>query len=391
MLVHMGDGEALAWVRDPAMIPALIEIAQRHSAPRVRVYALRGLSGFMDPAILDLAEDALADSEADVRLAAAYVLGEVGGREHIPILLAAARREASRSVRLAIEAAAAQIGPTVPAAVAGLTVRAAAVQFVSQFGKPEVNRRRLETYIREAARNGAKIVVLPETAIQGYLHSDIRTGWQVEGWTTSKRVRGVSPAHVAEPVPGPSTRAFGSLSKELGIYLTVPILEVEEGSGRYFNTLCLVGPEGGLLLHYRKLHPWPYAERGWASVGDRGLQFLDTPYGRLGLLICYDINFEPAHLRKHGVDILLYSIAWVNNAKSPWFDVRLPRIAKANGLNIIGANWAVPQRPKWHGYGNTCIIDHTGRILARASRDIGEEVVYAGVPIRPRPTDREEP
>ena len=77
----------------------------------------------------------------------------------------------------------------------------------------------------------------------------------------------------------------------------------EQGTGKHFNALCLVGPEGDLLLHYRKRTPWPYAEKGWASPGDRGLQTIDTPYGRLAILICYDINFEPPNLKERGVEI----------------------------------------------------------------------------------------
>ena len=59
------------------------------------------------------------------------------------------------------------------------TVRVAAVQFISQWAKPAENRKALEPLVREAASNGAKIVVLPETAIPGYMSHDIRTTWQV--------------------------------------------------------------------------------------------------------------------------------------------------------------------------------------------------------------------
>jgi hypothetical protein len=58
------------------------------------------------------------------------------------------------------------------------TVKVAAVQFISEFGRPDLNRRRLEPLIREAAAAGAKIVVLPETAISGYTSADLKTTWQ---------------------------------------------------------------------------------------------------------------------------------------------------------------------------------------------------------------------
>jgi hypothetical protein len=59
-------------------------------------------------------------------------------------------------------------------------VRVAAVQFVSRWASPAENRKALEPLVREAAKNGAKIVVLPETAVTGYMSHDIRLTWQVD-------------------------------------------------------------------------------------------------------------------------------------------------------------------------------------------------------------------
>ncbi len=268
-----------------------------------------------------------------------------------------------------------------PASTQPTTFKVAAIQFMSQLGDSAGNRKRLEPLIRQAARNGAKIVVLPETAISGYMTTDLKTTWRLDGWPITKGLKGVSPRSVAEAVPGPSMQALAELAGQLGIYLTVPLLEVDPKTGRYFNTVVLVGPDGRHLLHYRKLNPWPFAERGWATGGDRGHQYVDTPYGRLGLLICYDINSEPPTLKAAGVDTLLYPIAWVESADSTWFGKELPDIAARNNINIIGANWTVAAKPDWHGYGQSLIIDRTGRVLARASKDIGEEIVYADLPI----------
>jgi len=261
------------------------------------------------------------------------------------------------------------------------TVRAAAIQFVSRWANPAENRKQLEPLIREAAHGGAKIVVLPEAAISAYLSHDIRLTWQIDNRPLSQGLQGRSPKDVAETVPGESTQAFGRLAKELGIYLTVPLVEVVPAEEKYYNTLVMMGPDGEIALHYRKLNPWPWAERGWATPGDRGIQMLDTPYGRLGLLICYDINFEPPKLKEKKVDHLLYSIAWVDDPGSEWFSKSLPEIARANPLNIIGANWSIPDMPGWHGYGQSEIIANDGKILARVKNDLGNEIIYADLPI----------
>ena len=59
----------------------------------------------------------------------------------------------------------------------------------------------------------------------------------------------------------------------------------------------------------------------------------------------------------------------------------LPDIARKSDLNIIGANWSVPDRPGWHGYGQSEVISRTGQVLARAKNDLGDEILYADLPI----------
>jgi predicted amidohydrolase len=264
-------------------------------------------------------------------------------------------------------------------------VRVAAVQFVSRWASPAENRKALQPLVREAAKNGAKIVVLPETAITGYMSHDIRLTWQSGSRKVSPGLQGVGPNAFAESVPGDSTNEFGRLAHELGIYLTVPFVEVEFGvkEKKFFNTVVLVDPAGKIALHYRKLHPWPWAETGWASAGDRGHQFLDTPYGRLGLLICYDINFEPPKLKQNRVDHLLYSIAWVDERKSDWFTRRLPEVAKAANVNIIGANWSIPDQAGWSGYGHSLILTRDGKTAANVKSDLGNEIIYADLDVPP--------
>ncbi len=263
------------------------------------------------------------------------------------------------------------------------TFLAAAVQAVSKMGQPAANRLHLEKLVREAAGRGAKVIVLPEAAITGYMSSDLKTAWQVDEREVTEGLKGISPERVAESVPGPSTKVFSKLAGELGVYLTVPIVERDPDTGKYYNTVVLMAPDGRMLLHYRKINPWPWAEKAWASHGNLGNVFVDTPLGRMGLLICYDINYEPGDLKKLAVHHLLYPIAWVDEENSKWFTERLPRIAQQNRLNIIGANWTVPpdSRPDWHGYGHSLIISREGKVLAKVDSNTAEQIVYAELTI----------
>ncbi|MDP6634952.1 MAG: nitrilase-related carbon-nitrogen hydrolase [Phycisphaerae bacterium] len=263
------------------------------------------------------------------------------------------------------------------------TVLAAAVQIASKFGDPKGNRKRIRQAVASAARLGAKIVVLPETAVTGYMTYDIKTAWRVPGRNISDELQGSDPKDAAETVPGPSTKFFAPLAKQYGIYLTVPLLEIDRKSGKHYNTSVLLGPDGKILIHYRKRNPWIWAEMGWAEEGNLGNPVVDTPFGRLGLLICFDVHDQFKVMSKKKIDTLLYSIAWVDGAGSDWFSVQLPSRAKECAFNVIGANWTLPKdfKPKWHGYGKSLIISSKGKILAKAAKDLSEETVFAEIPI----------
>jgi len=139
------------------------------------------------------------------------------------------------------------------------TVRVAAVQCSSELGQVAANVTKLTALIREAAAKGAKVVVLPEAAITGYLSQDLKTNWRLTGRPIEPVFEGLDPAPYAETVPGPSTKRFCALAKELGIYLTIPLVEVDLKDSPtkplYYNTVCLANPRGELVAHYRKLTP----------------------------------------------------------------------------------------------------------------------------------------
>jgi predicted amidohydrolase len=272
-----------------------------------------------------------------------------------------------------------------PVGPARNTVKVAAVQCSSDLGDVAGNTRKITKLVREAATNGAKIVVLPETSITGYLSQDLQFNWHVPGMPIDIRFEGKDPKDAAEPVPGRSTKYFCALAKELGIYLTIPLLEVDTTRGmekpRYFNTVCLASPKGELVAHYRKLTPWPLPEQSWATPGDRGVQTCDTEYGRVGLGICFDIHTILEKYRRHDIWCLLYPIAWVDSEHpADWMFHRLPERIKPFKHHLVGANWSVDKAQKWRGYGFSVIISSEGKVVASAKSLYGSEIVYAKLP-----------
>jgi predicted amidohydrolase len=282
-----------------------------------------------------------------------------------------------------------------PAIAKPRSVKVAAIQCSSDLGAAEANRAKLTGLVEKAAAAGAKIIVLPEASITGYLSQDLRTNWHVDGLPIEAAFTGKDPAPFAEEVPGPSTRHFCELAKRLGVYITVPFVEVphrpatrdkDRGAQAsadaltYFNTVCLVSPQGQVAAHYRKLAPWPYPEKSWATAGDRGVQIVDTEYGRVGLAICWDIHTILEKYQRYKIWALLYSIAWVDDSHpADWFWHRLPRRVAQFKHYVIGANWSVDQKQAWYGYGFSKVISPEGDIVACSHKLYGSDIVYATI------------
>eukprot|EP00035_Acanthoeca_spectabilis_P026750 m.464070 g.464070 ORF g.464070 m.464070 type:complete len:345 (-) comp23301_c0_seq1:64-1098(-) len=284
------------------------------------------------------------------------------------------------------------------------TVMVASLQASSDLGKVEENTAKFIGLAEEAAAAGAKIIVLPETAITGYLSQDLTTNWIIP----SRKRRGLKnysytgemdPALHAETVPGPSTRRFCELAKRLGVYITVPFLEVateqppptevEEDDGsmatdaapiaRYYNTVCLAGPDGTLRAHYRKTSPWPTPEKSWATAGT-DVAFADTEYGRVGLAICFDIHSVLAKYAQHELWALLYPIAWVGEPEQ-WFRTELPGLLRKVNSNhyIIGCNWSTDEEQSWPGAGISSHYGPRGELVASTGDQIGSTIVYSTI------------
>ena len=261
------------------------------------------------------------------------------------------------------------------------TVKVAAVQCSSDLGDVAANRKKLTALVEEAATNGAKIIVLPEASLTGYLSQDLKTDWHLPGWPMENVYAGKDPSPFAETVPGASTEHFCALAKRLRVYVTVPLVEVDKTDAkkpRYFNTVSLASPEGKLVAHYRKLTPWPYPEKSWATPGDLGVATYDTEYGRVGLAICFDIHTILEKYQPHHIWALLYPIAWVDQEHpAEWFWHRMPARIKPFEHYVIGANWSVDQAQAWRGYGFSTIYAPTGEVIATAKSLHGSEIVYA--------------
>jgi predicted amidohydrolase len=247
----------------------------------------------------------------------------------------------------------------------------------------ERNAALLEKMIRVAAERGAKIVVTPECALHGYCHP---SDWRA--WTTDPEDKEFPQiAEYAEPVSGKHAKHFAELAKELGIYICLGM--AERDGGKFHNSQALFGPDGSLLAVHRKSSLWTPGD-GWCEPGPDKAVVVDSPYGKLGLMICFEVHSMPEKLARAGADIILYSVGWYGPNEMEWFGRRFPRdvVAKYN-VAVVLANWSGPGGgDSWPGLGFSSIYDASGKILAMSGNRPGPRIAIADIPLPPRGEER---
>ncbi|MGM9755833.1 MAG: carbon-nitrogen hydrolase [Parabacteroides sp.] len=197
------------------------------------------------------------------------------------------------------------------------------------------NIEKLQHHIRQAAAEGAELVVLQE------LHNGLYF-CQTEDTNLFDQ---------AEPIPGPSTELFGALAKELGIVLVLSLFE-RRAPGLYHNTAVVIEKDGSIAGKYRKMHipdDPAYYEKFYFTPGDLGFEPIDTSVGRLGVLVCWDQWYPEAArlMAMRGAEMLIYptAIGWESSDTEEekarqlgaWVTVQRGH-AVANGLPVISVN-----------------------------------------------------
>src|SRR5437870_5955113 len=190
-------------------------------------------------------------------------------------------------------------------------VKVACVQVEPVVLDREATLDKLETVAAEAAKEGAELVVFPETFVPVYpssLWAKAFAGWDASAAKeTFARL-----AQESVAVGSPAERRIAAAAQELGIWIVTGVNEVEpERPGTIYNSLFYHSPTGELALHHRKLVPTNHERLIWGQGDGRGLHAVETGFGRLGGLICWE-NYMPlarVALYQSGVEIYIASTA----------------------------------------------------------------------------------
>ena len=256
-------------------------------------------------------------------------------------------------------------------------VKVAALQFSCSKDVQE-NINKAEKMVREAANNGANIILLPELFERQYFCQEKRYDYY----------------EYALPLEeNPAVNRFKEVAKELGV--VIPVSFYERDIDRLFNTVAMIDADGSVLGIYRKTHipdDHFYQEKFYFTPGDTGFKVFDTRFGRIGVGICWDQWFpETARcMAVQGAEMLLYPTAIGSepildvDSSDHWRRV-MQGHAAANLMPVVAANRIgvetiepckenAGQSSSLDFYGCSFIADATGDIIASAKQE--ETILY---------------
>jgi len=254
-----------------------------------------------------------------------------------------------------------------------MSFKLAMVQMLVEGGNKRRNLQHARDLIALAATHGAQVALLPEAMPLGWTHSSAR--------------------EEADAIPGGETcRVLADLAKTHEVYICSGV--IERSGDQIFNAAVLIGPDGKVLLHHRKLNELDIAHDLYGR-GDR-LNVAHTPLGTLGLMICADAFVSGQVISRTlgvmGVQVILSPCAWADdghhdNTRDPygqlWFDNYQP-VAREFGLWIAGASnvGSLTDGP-WKGrkcIGCSLLINPHGEVILRGPYgENAETILYSEV------------
>jgi 5-aminopentanamidase len=241
-------------------------------------------------------------------------------------------------------------------------VRVAACQVSLHVGEVAQNRHTALAAIAAAAAAGASVVILPELAQSGYVFD--------------------SPAEAraaAEPADGPTVTGWAAAAADRGLVIIGGFDELG-ADGLLYNSAVLIDP-GGPRAVYRKAHLWD-AESDFFTPGTQPPPAVDTAFGRIGMMICYDVEFPEwvRHPALAGADLLAVPTNWpaepVPPGERPNVVVNVQGAAFANRMFVAAACRVGAERGvSW--FGGSLIAGPDGYPLAGPAGAQEPELVVA--------------
>ncbi len=222
-------------------------------------------------------------------------------------------------------------------------VTIAVVQMDTRLGEPEANLAKMSEFVRKiTSEQKVDIIVFPELATTGY-------------------ECGVKFTQLTQRVPGPAVNVMAQRANETATHIAFGIATKERVESILFNSAVMVGPEGDVVHHYRKLH-LRGEEQMLFRPGFR-LEPVETPLGMIGLQVGWDIAFPEGarSLCLDGAEIMLVSAAWDTARADEWRTFVSARAAE-NACFVCAAN-RIGEEPATTFCGESMIVGPRGQVV----------------------------
>lgn len=275
-----------------------------------------------------------------------------------------------------------EVAPSVSDMTKVAVVQAAPVGF-----NPEATLQKAEELVGNAARAGARLVVLPEAFVGGYPKGSsfgaVVGDRTEEGYGEFGRY-----AAGASEIPGPVSQRLGEIAGTSNVYLVSGV--IEKAGGTLYSSIAFFDDDGSLLGVRRKLMPTGAERLVWGFADGSSIEAYPTPMGRLGAVICWE-NYMPllrAAMYSKGIELYIAPTA---DGRDRWL-ATMRHIALEGRCYVLSANYFArrkdfpPGHPCPHGSsdetvvsrGGSCIIDPFGEIVAGPAYD-EEALLFADI------------
>ena len=226
----------------------------------------------------------------------------------------------------------------------------------------EPNIRATSAMVREARRAGADFVLLPENV------------------SMLEPVSRLFKEKAQPEQEHPALAAFRDLAHETGVWLLIGSLAIKSPDGRVANRSLLVDPQGLIVAHYDKIHMFDvdlgsgenYRESATIAPGETAV-LADTPWGAIGLSVCYDLRFPHLYRRlaQQGAAYLSIPAAFTRTTgRAHWHILQRAR-AIENGAFVFAPAQCGTHAEGRQTYGHSLIVDPWGTVLADAGEEPG--------------------
>jgi omega-amidase len=228
--------------------------------------------------------------------------------------------------------------------------------------RKDENLERAETFLRDAAREGAALCVLPEM---------FQTPYELDAMERA-----------AEPADGPTLTRIRDAARDLRLHVVAGSFPERDGSAIY-NASFLIGPDGAVIGRHRKIHLFDVSleevkvkESAVLSPGDAPL-VAELPFCRLGVAICYDVRFPEVFrfFESSRVDVIALPAAFSRTTGAAHWHLLLRSRAVDCQAYVAAACPAPLDGAKYVTFGHSLVVDPWGTILREAGE--GSETVIA--------------